>query len=267
MKITSNELAKIVGRKVDAANSEALLLAIDAYPQIGFDRPHRLAQMLPQVIHESGGFRYVSEIWGPTKAQLGYEGRADLGNTETGDGSRFRGRGLIQVTGRANATAFRDWCWGEALPAPDFAAQPEKMAEAPWSGLTVTWFWHANGLNRLADLGDVENISRRINGGLNGYEDRLKWHWRTCLVLLGFEPTVDEIKKFQGSTGLKVDGVPGPNTRAALHGALVKLGAFPGAPLDNAAIGAALAELRAEVSILSARVGVLEARMGAVEAR
>src|SRR5690606_17393021 len=67
--------------------------------------PTRLAAFLAQVGHESGGFVYAREIWGPTEAQKRYEGRKDLGNTQPGDGSRFRGRGLIQITGRANYTA------------------------------------------------------------------------------------------------------------------------------------------------------------------
>lgn len=229
MKLTVETLDLVVGRKVDRVNAGSLIQAIGDYPAAGLDQPHRLAQLLPQVIHESVGFRHVAEIWGPTAAQRRYEGRVDLGNTEPGDGPKFRGYGLIQNTGRANSTGFRDWCWANDLPAPDFAERPEKQAEAPWSGLVAVWFWMSRDLNRFADDGNIEWITRRINGGLNGYADRLKWHWRTSLALLGYRPKVEEVRKFQAAAGLVVDGDVGPATRGAMHAALKKLPA-PTAP-------------------------------------
>ncbi|KAB0489677.1 glycoside hydrolase family 19 protein [Pseudomonas vancouverensis] len=127
----------------------------------------RVAAFIAQIGHESGQLRYVREIWGPTPAQTKYEGRADLGNTVIGDGFKYRGRGLIQVTGRANYAA----C-GEALGV-DLVKQPELLEQPQYACLSAAWFWATKGLNTLADAGDFERITRRINGGLNGQADRL----------------------------------------------------------------------------------------------
>lgn len=130
------------------------------------DSPVRQAMFLAQVGHESGRLIYVRELWGPTPAQVGYEGRKDLGNTQPGDGKLFMGRGLIQITGRANyATA------GAALTLP-LIDSPELLEQPSNAALSAAWFWNVKGLNALADAGDFETITRRINGGLNGLADR-----------------------------------------------------------------------------------------------
>lgn len=127
----------------------------------------RVAAFITQIGHESGQLVYVREIWGPTTAQKKYEGRADLGNTVVGDGFKYRGRGLIQVTGRANYAA----C-GEALGL-DLVNHPELLEQPQYACMSAAWFWATKGLNTLADAGDFERITRRINGGLNGQADRL----------------------------------------------------------------------------------------------
>ncbi|ONH52822.1 putative chitinase [Pseudomonas cedrina] len=128
----------------------------------------RIAAFIAQVGHESGQLRHVREIWGPTARQAGYEGRADLGNTVPGDGSKYRGRGLIQITGRANYAA----C-GEALGL-DLVNQPALLEQPQHAAMSAAWFWSTRGLNTLADQGEFVKITRRINGGLNGLEDRLQ---------------------------------------------------------------------------------------------
>lgn len=139
------------------------------------DTPARLAAFLAQVGHESGALRYVREIWGPTEAQRRYEGRADLGNTQEGDGRRFMGRGLIQTTGRHNYRAV-----GGRLRArlgarvPDFEADPGALELPEWAAWSAADYWGWRDLNALADAGDFEAITRRINGGLNGHADRLR---------------------------------------------------------------------------------------------
>jgi putative chitinase len=129
--------------------------------------PARQAAFLAQVGHESGRLVYVKELWGPTDAQKRYEGRIDLGNTQTGDGFKYRGRGLIQVTGRANYSMAAD-----ALNEP-LTDHPEVLEQPDIAALSAAWFWNSHGLNQLADTGQFETITRRINGGINGLADRL----------------------------------------------------------------------------------------------
>ena len=137
----------------------------------------RMASFIAQVGHESGQFRWLKELWGPTAQQAGYEGRSDLGNKVNGDGFKYRGRGLIQVTGRANYAA----C-GEALGL-DLIGKPELLELPQHAAMSAAWFWSTKGLNPLADQGDFPKITRRINGGLNGLEDRLQLWERAKKVL------------------------------------------------------------------------------------
>lgn len=190
-------------------------------------KPHQFAHVLAQVMHESAGLRYDREVWGPTAAQKRYEGRKDLGNTQSGDGSKYRGYGPIQVTGRANVTEFYNWCKSRGLNPPDFVSQPQRIADSPWAGWSVVWYWSTRNLNKYADTNDIEMITRRVNGGLNGYADRLDYYDRSALVMLGYGPR--EIRKFQTDAGMAlIDGLSGPKTRAALHAALVKLSGAKG---------------------------------------
>lgn len=130
----------------------------------------RVAAFLAQVGHESGGFVYTREIWGPTAAQLRYEGRKDLGNTQPGDGSKYRGRGLIQITGRYN---YQNASKGLGL---DLVSEPWLLEAKPLAARSAAWWWASHGCNELADAGDFERLTRRINGGLNGYDDRVaRW--------------------------------------------------------------------------------------------
>jgi putative chitinase len=137
----------------------------------------RVAAFIAQVGHESGQLRYVREIWGPTAQQAGYEGRSDLGNTVKGDGSRYRGRGLIQVTGRSNYAA----C-GEALGL-DLINKPELLELPQNASMSAAWFWSTRGLNTLADQGEFVKITRRINGGVNGLADRQALYEKALKVL------------------------------------------------------------------------------------
>ena len=147
--------------------------------------PARIAAFLAQVGHESGGFRYTTEIWGPTPAQQRYEGRKDLGNKQPGDGSRYRGHGFIQTTGRANHAAVRDRLRERlSVEVPDFEEYPEALAELPWACLSAADYWDMRKLNALADAGDFEAITRKVNGGLNGHADRVA-RWERVKAVLG----------------------------------------------------------------------------------
>ena len=143
----------------------------------GIDTPARIAAFLAQIGHESGRLRHTRELWGPTPAQLRYEGRADLGNTQPGDGPRFKGRGLIQITGRANYIM----C-GEAL-ALDLINHPELLEKPQHACMSAAWFWATNGLSTLADSGQFDKITQLINGGQNGAADRQALYARALKVL------------------------------------------------------------------------------------
>jgi putative chitinase len=137
--------------------------------------PSREAAFLAQITHESGSLRYVREL----ASGENYEGRADLGNTELGDGVRFRGRGLIQITGRANYLACSKVLFGDdrLVNFPGLLELPEAACRS------AAWFWWGHGLNSLADAGEFEKITRRINGGTNGAADRLAHYHRAKGVL------------------------------------------------------------------------------------
>lgn len=139
---------------------------IDAMGEFAINTPVRQAAFLAQVGHETGGLRWVVERWGPTPAQARYEGRKDLGNVHPGDGYKFRGRGLIQITGRDNYEAA-----AKAL-GYDVVDDPDALAEPDFAAASAAWWWAEHGLNKLADEGAFIAITRRINGGTNGLEDR-----------------------------------------------------------------------------------------------
>ncbi len=164
--MTDEQLARAVGCPLERARKwlphiDAAMAAYD------INTPTRQAAFLAQIGHESGHLLYVREIWGPTPAQAKYEGRADLGNTQPGDGFKFRGRGLIQITGRANYLKA-----GEALGLA-LDRQPELLELAKYAALSAAWFWYQHGLNALADNAAFGAITRAINGGTNGSEERL----------------------------------------------------------------------------------------------
>jgi putative chitinase len=168
-----------------AAKRDALLPFLQAaMREFAIESPARAAAFLAQLAHESGQFRFMEEIWGPTAAQRRYEPAstlaANLGNSEAGDGLRFKGRGPIQITGRANYRRFGD------LLGTDLVAQPERAALPELAFRIAGLFWSKKGLNELADRVSPDafrEITRRINGGFNGLEDRKKFYATACSVL------------------------------------------------------------------------------------
>lgn len=172
MNITTDTLRAALGCSTLRAASWAPHLQ-RACEIFAINTPARLAAFLAQIGHESGRLQFSREIWGPTPAQARYEGRADLGNTQPGDGRRFAGRGLIQTTGRANYGATRDGLRKFMPDVPDFEADPAALEQSEWAALSAAWYWHDRGLNALADVGDFRRICLRVNGGTNGMADRL----------------------------------------------------------------------------------------------
>lgn len=163
--LTAHKLAEI-GVRIDRA-SEWFPSIDSAMNEFGINTPARQAAFIAQILHESGMLRYTVELWGPTAAQLRYEGRRDLGNTQPGDGPRFKGRGLLQTTGRSNYKMT-----GEALGV-DLVNHPELLSTPEYAARSAGWYWKRNRLNALADSGDFRLLTRRINGGYNGYDERL----------------------------------------------------------------------------------------------
>jgi putative chitinase len=135
----------------------------------------REAAFLATIIHESGHFRYTREI----ASGVAYEGRKDLGNIYPGDGVRFRGRGLIQLTGRSNYERA-----SKALGV-DFVSNPELLEQPEWAVKSACWWWADKGLNEIADKGDFRRITRVVNGGLTGWAERSKWYALAKSVLRG----------------------------------------------------------------------------------
>lgn len=145
----------------------------DAMAEFEINTLQREAAFVAQLAHESGEFRYVREL----ATGDAYENRADLGNTQPGDGRRYRGRGLIQITGRDNYRR----C-GDALDV-DLIAEPQRLEGDVLACRSAGWFWRDHGLNELADKRDFRTITKRINGGFNGYAERLHYWERAKEVL------------------------------------------------------------------------------------
>ena len=170
--INADELAQIVPY---AKNVQLIAGPLnDACYTFGIsDTPIREAMFIAQVAHESGSFRYTQEI----ASGEAYEGRTDLGNVERGDGVRFKGRGYIQITGRANYKA----C-GDALGL-DLIEHPQLLEDIPNACRSAAWFWYVKGLNELADKGDFLAITKKINGGTTGWKERMAFLNRAKQVL------------------------------------------------------------------------------------
>jgi predicted chitinase len=141
----------------------------------------RVAMFCAQVGHESVGLKYMEEI----ASGAAYEGRADLGNTQRGDGVRFKGRGPIQLTGRGNYARFGAWCKAQGITkdADYFVNHPEVVATSAYGFLAASWYWTvARNMNGYADAQDILGATKAVNGGTNGLSDRTM-RWRLCLEL------------------------------------------------------------------------------------
>jgi putative chitinase len=143
-----------------------------AFKRYGITTRVRAAAAVAQMAHESDRFRTSTE-YADGKA---YEGRPDLGNVHPGDGPRYRGRGRIMVTGRTNYTSVSK-AFGQ-----DFVAHPSRLARSPMSELASCWWWDTHDCNEIADSHDFVALTRRINGGTNGLDDRVALHRRARRV-------------------------------------------------------------------------------------
>lgn len=129
----------------------------------GIDNPIRKAAFVAQLLVESDGFRTFEEY----ASGRAYEGRSDLGNTQPGDGVRYKGRGAIQVTGRHNYELMSHATGIDFVANPDLAAAPE------YAFTTAVWYWSSRNLNNAADISGIVRVSELVNGGHNGLPERL----------------------------------------------------------------------------------------------
>lgn len=231
----------------------------------GITNENRLAHFLAQVLHESGGLtikresgtysagrimeifgvgRHSARITSAEAHQLAGNGPAlfervyglgnpskarELGNTQPGDGWAYRGNGLLQTTGRGLHRLMAEKCGLGDL----FERQPELVTSVPYALMPALAEWKAGGCNAMADRGDIQSITRRINGGLNGFDDRKAWFRLTdtaaiqiALNTYGAKLGVDgdygprtkqAVENFQrDKRHAVIDGIAGPKTRADL---------------------------------------------------
>ena len=160
--LTEDELRQVMPNCAAAKRADYLPFIQQAMQEFGITTYPRETAFLAQLAHESGELRYMEEI----ASGAAYEGRANLGNTQPGDGKRYKGRGPIQLTGRANYRKA-----GEALGL-DLENNPERVADPEVGCQVAGWFWETRGLNALADAGDFKQITKRVNGGYNGLAKR-----------------------------------------------------------------------------------------------
>ena len=234
----------------------------NVFPKYEIDTPKRIASFLAQCGHESGGWRVFEEnlnysakalnaVFGkyfvragrdaeeyhrqPEKiANVVYANRMGNGDTDTGDGWYYRDRGPIQLTGYNNYKAFSDWSGIDVVNNSKLVAEDKETAL-----MSAIWYWDANGLNRYADSDDIKTMTKRINGGYIGLEDRIH-HWKEALHMLGVEVgdhddheedeelDVEDIgilkkgmrgegvKMMQEALGIGADGIFGPGTERVL---------------------------------------------------
>lgn len=205
----------------------------------------RVAMFLAQTGEESGSLRHTEEIADGSE----YNGRIDLGNTQPGDGPRFKGRSFIQITGRSNYLSFSGWAYSKGLvPTSDYFIQhPAELANDEFAWMGAVWYFVVarSNLNQLADAGDVVTATREINGGLNGLADR-QARWNRCLQLgAALLPTIPTAEKdgFDMATLKDLQGVVSrtpvalsPAAQVQLRMAIARAGSlylqFADAPLN-----------------------------------
>lgn len=205
-KLTADVIQKATGSTLQKAQ-EYLPYLSSAMSRNGITTAPRVLAFLAQIGHESGYLNYTEEI----ASGSAYEGRSDLGNTQAGDGVRYKGRGLIGITGRSN------YAWMSNALGQDFVNHPELISQPKWATETAAYFWHHHpkgDLSLIADtmdvkkpLGDPQNenafklITQRINGGQNGAASRSN-NW-----IAGQSEIIDWSKKNPGKTILIATGI------------------------------------------------------------
>lgn len=173
--ITAEQLSAILGSSPRVPVSSLIGPLNKTLITYNINNNLRISHFLAQVLHESGRFGWFTEL----ATGKAYEGREDLGNTQPGDGVKFKGRGAIQITGRFNYTILtRDFN-------TDFVNNPTQLANIENAILSAGWYWNKRKLNRYADIDDIRTITKKINGGFNGLQERIAYYTKTKSVLNG----------------------------------------------------------------------------------
>ena len=173
--VTRSQIKKIMPNAPYTRIDKYLEYLNAAMEEFSIITKERRAHFLAQIAHESAEMRYTREI----ASGDAYEGRKDLGNTQKGDGRRFKGRGFIQITGRANYTKYKAYCGYDVVSKPELLELPKGATRS------AAWFFTkgcGQNLNYIADLDNrgnteliLQKITRVINGGLNGLDSRRRY--------------------------------------------------------------------------------------------
>lgn len=169
--VTKDQLARVWGCSPTLITDEEIKELNSCLKQFEITTPVRIRHFLSQTAHESGGGKWKKEL----ASGVDYEGRTDLGNTQKGDGPRFKGAGYIQLTGRANYQAFANWIKDpRVMEGCSYVAEKYPFTSAGF------WWWN-NKMNALCDGNPtVEQVTKRVNGGYNGLEDR-RMYYNRCI--------------------------------------------------------------------------------------
>ena len=203
---TADQVRQLIPRAIGGSDSWFESLE-EALPQYGITTVNRVAAFIAQCAHESGGFSTLEEnlkykavtltkLW-PQRFPAGiaeqyagnsqkiankaYGGRMGNGTEETGEGYKFRGRGLLQLTGKDNYKACSQVLFQDSTLIED----PDMLLDPYYATHSACWFWHKNKLNELADAQDIKTMTKKINGGFIGLEDRIKHYNHAVAVLSG----------------------------------------------------------------------------------
>lgn len=214
--VTDDELRQIMPNCPVAKRADYLPFIQQAMAEFDITSYLRETAFLAQLAHESAELRYMEEI----ASGAAYEGRKDLGNTQPGDGKRYKGRGPIQLTGRANYKKYGD------LLGLDLVNDPIEAATKEVGFRIAAQFWKLNGLNELADQQQFKSITKRINGGYNGLDDRIKYYERAKKVLSRDDTATIPMPirtSNQPSSSAAAPTYPGVAFRQGNRGATVKM--------------------------------------------
>lgn len=232
--ITDDELRQIMPNCAAPKRTAYLPFIQQAMQEFDITSYLRETAFLAQLAHESAELRFMEEI----ASGAAYEGRKDLGNTQPGDGKRYKGRGPIQLTGRANYQKFADLLGLDLVNNPTIAATPEVGFRI--AGL----FWKSHGLNELADQQQFETITRRINGGLNGQADRVMYYERAKKVLSKDDNAA------AAAAGASAGSAASSAASTAQTPASGQAPAYPGSPLRPGSSGDAVRAMQQRLSDL-----------------